>query len=126
MAADVPTRYRGSKYVEGLKKKEVSATRRASTYRKKWEKSESLAGSVLPVQAGAALGGALQSMFADVNGQVMGIDFPLVAGVAGIAIGTVADMPMIVKMANGPLAAWMYQFGGSLTAPVESVVEESI
>ncbi len=103
--AELPAQYSRSKFVQNLAKRETSASKRATKYRRELDAANSAIG-LLPVQIGAMVSGAASGMIADDAGQIMGI--------AGVAIGSFTNMPFVVKAAQGPLAAWSYEFGSNL------------
>ena len=111
--AELPAQYSRSKFVQNLAKRETSASKRATKYRRELDAANSAIG-LLPVQIGAMVSGAASGMIADDAGQIMGSDAPLVMGIAGVAIGSFTNMPFVVKAAQGPLAAWSYEFGSNL------------
>jgi|TARA_R100000084_G_scaffold38808_1_gene15598 hypothetical protein len=115
MPVQVPDRYKNSKFVTTLAKKENSATKRAYNYKRQLDEKTSIMGQTIPVQVGAIGAGALSGMLAP-EGDLFGLDASLVMGVAGVAIGAATGSAFLVSASQGSLAHWSYTLGRSFTS----------
>ncbi len=115
MPVQVPDRYRNSKFVTSLAKKENSATKRAYNYKRQLDEKSSIMGTTLPVQVGAIGAGALSGVLAP-SGDLFGLDADLVMGIAGVAIGAATGSSFLVSASQGSLAHWSYSVGRSFTS----------
>lgn len=115
MPVQVPDRYRNSKFVTSLAKKESSASKRAYNYKRQLDEKTSIMGQTVPVQVGAIGAGALSGVLAP-KGDLFGLDADLVMGIAGVAIGAATGSSFLVTASQGSLAHWSYGIGRSFTS----------